>query len=256
MIHELEGKVALITGGGSGIGLAIAEALLNAGAQVAISGRNLEKLQAATALLDAPQRTHAVAGDVTRPADAERMVTTTIEAFGALHILVNNAGIALGGALEDMGSEEIDAVIDIDLKGPMHVTSAALPHLRVHRDSGGAAVVNISSSVTQHPLANYSLYSAAKAGVDMLTRCWAREWAEDRIRVNALCPGVVRTPIFETMMPAAGVERFLRQIAEQTPLGRVGEPADVARLVRLLAGPGGEWITGAIVPVDGGLSLG
>lgn len=256
MTHQLDGQVALITGGGSGIGLGIAQALLEAGAQVVITGRDADKLERAIASLGVRERTHAVTGDVARPDDAARMVDGTITAFGRLDIVVNNAGIALGGPLEEMTAERIDAVIDIDLKGPMHVTRAALPHLRARRDDGGASVVNISSSVTQHPLPNYSLYSAAKAGLDMLTRCWARDWASDRIRVNALCPGVVRTPIFETVMPAAGVDRFLRELAQQTPLGRVGEPADIARLIRFLVGPEGDWVTGAVIPIDGGLSLG
>ncbi len=257
MALELAQKVALVTGGGSGIGEGIARRLARAGAAVAISGRRPEPLEAvASSIAGVGGRALSVAGDVRHPADAKRMVEETVEAFGGLHILVNNAGIARGGPIAAMSDEDIEATIDIDLKGPMHVTRAALPHLRAHREDGGASVVNISSSVTQHPLPNYSLYSAAKAGLDMLTRCWAREWADDRVRVNALCPGVVRTPIFETMMPVEGIDPFLREIAEQTPLGRVGEPADIARLIRMLVGPEGDWITGAVIPIDGGLSLG
>ncbi|RMH20406.1 MAG: SDR family oxidoreductase, partial [Acidobacteria bacterium] len=248
--------VALVTGGGSGIGRAIAGALARRGAAVAVAGRRREVVEeAAAAIEDAGGRALAIAGDVARPADGERMVAETVERFGALHLLVNNAGIARAGPLDEMSPEVVDALIDVDLKGPIHVTRAALPQLRAQRDAGGAAVINVSSSVTLHPVAGRSVYAAAKAGVDMLTRCWALDLAADRIRVNAICPGVVRTPLFATMMPPAVVERFLRQIAGHTPLGRVGEPDDVARLACFLADPENDWLTGAVIPLDGGLSL-
>ncbi len=257
MSNSFQDRIALVTGGSSGIGRGIATALASAGASVAVSGRRREPLQETIEALEAAgARACAVVGDVSDPADAARMVAETVDSLGALHVLVNNAGVARGGPLDGMLDEDIDAVIDIDLKGPIHVTRAALAHLRTHREDGGGAIVNVSSSVTRHPVPNFSVYSAAKAGVDMLTRCWAIDFAADRVRVNAVCPGVVRTPIFGTMMPEGpAVDRFLRQVAEQTPLGRVGSPEDVARLVTVLADPVNDWLTGAVVPIDGGLSL-
>ncbi len=256
MQQTLKDRAALVTGGGSGIGLAIAKALVAAGAKVAISGRRRDPLDQAVADLDKDGgQALAVPGDVADPADARRMVEETVEAFGGLQILVNNAGIARGGPLADMSPETVHAVVDIDLKGPIFVTQAALPHLREHREGDGAAVVNISSSVTFSATPNFSVYSAAKAGVEMLTRCWALDHAKDRIRCNAISPGVVETPIFETMMSAAAASRALGQFASATPLGRVGQPQDIAELALFLADPRSRWMTGAIIPLDGGLSL-
>lgn len=251
-----EGTVALITGGGSGIGKGIAGALAAAGAAVVISGRRLEVVEAAVEeIRDHGDQALAVQSDVAQEDDAERLVEKTVEEFGALHILVNNAGIARGGALGDMSPEDIDAVIDIDLKGPIWMIRAAIPHLAKHRDSGGSSVINISSSVTKNVVPNFSVYSAAKAGIDVLTRCLARDLAPDRIRVNAINPGVVETPIFSTMMPQAGVDRAMRTFTKETPLGRVGQPADIASLALYLASPASEWMTGSVIPLDGGISL-
>jgi NAD(P)-dependent dehydrogenase (short-subunit alcohol dehydrogenase family) len=254
--RSLEGKVALISGGGSGIGQATAEALANAGAAVAITGRRHRPLaETVDALRGAGAQALAITGDVARATEAEHMVRETIATFGALHILVNNAGIATAGPLADMDAATVDALIDIDLKGPIYLTRAALGPLSAHRAQGGASIVNVSSSVTQHPLPGYSVYSAAKAGLDMLTRCWARELAADRIRVNAVCPGVVRTPIHDGRGDPAEVAAFLAAVGDQTPLGRVGEVGEIANLIRFLVTPGSAWMTGAVIPLDGGLSL-
>ena len=254
--QELTGKVALVTGGGSGIGEGIARRLATAGAAVAISGRRLEPLQAVVHDIEqGGGRALALGGDVRRPEDGQRMVAETVQAFGGLHLLVNNAGIARGGPLAAMSDEDIDATIDIDLKGPIHLMRAALPELRKHRQQGGAVVINISSSVSQSVLSNFSVYSAAKAGLDQLTRCWALELAGERIRVNAINPGVVATPIFKTVMSADDAEGFLQASAGNTPLGRVGTPADIAELALFLASERSAWMTGTLLTLDGGISL-
>ncbi len=256
MSLELADKVALVTGGGSGIGEGIARRLARAGAAVAISGRRLEPLEAvAQDIGRVGGRVLAVQGDVRESADGKRMVAETVEAFGGLHILVNNAGVARGGPIASMSDDDIDATIDIDLKGPIHMMRAALPELRRQRENGGSSVINISSSVTRTVLENFSVYSAAKAGLDQLTRCWALEMADERIRVNAICPGVVETPIFETVMGQGEAMKFLRSSATTTPLGRVGTPADIAELALFLAGEKGAWMTGSILTLDGGISL-
>lgn len=256
MSRELENKVALVTGGGSGIGEGIARALAAAGAAVAISGRRKETLEAVVGDLRASgARALAVVGDVQVPADAARMVEATVAEWGALHILVNNAGIARGGPIDQMSEADIDATIDIDLKGPMFMIRAALPHLREHREADGGVVINISSSVTQTVLRNYAVYSAAKAGLDQLTRCLALDLAEDRVRLNAICPGIVDTPIFETVMPEAAARRFIKSAGNSTPLGRPGQPADIAELALYLASPRSGWMTGSILTLDGGISL-
>lgn len=256
MMLELADKVALVTGGGSGIGEGIARRLARAGAAVAISGRRPDTLETvATSIASAGGQALAVPGDVRKPSDLARMVDETVQAFGALHILVNNAGIARGGPLAAMSDDDIEATIDIDLKGPIHALRAALPQLRRHKDAGGASVINISSSVTQAVLKDYSVYSAAKAGLDQLTRCWALDFANERIRVNAICPGIVETPIFETVMSEGDAMKFLRSSASTTPLGRVGTPTDIAELALFLASDKSAWMTGSVITLDGGISL-
>jgi len=254
---RLDGYCALVSGGGTGIGEAIARAIAGAGAAVAISGRRREVIDAAAAAIasDAGGEVFAIAGDVARRVDCERMVAETVARFGRLDILINNAGVSRGGPLEATPEKAVHDVIDVDLKGPIFLTQAALGELAKGGEERRASILNISSSVTFHPVPNFSVYSAAKAGLDMLTRCWAIELAPRRIRVNAICPGIVRTPVFETMMASERIEGHLAHFEAVTPLGRIGTPEDVARLALFLVSPASEWTTGAVIPLDGGLSL-
>lgn len=251
-----DATVALVTGGGSGIGRAIAHTLADAGAKVVLSGRRQDVVATVAKEIEAAGgQALAVAGDVAKPEDCRRMVAATVAAFGSLGLLVNNAGIARAGAIEQCSEEDVHALIDIDLKGPIWMIQAALGELRRQGEAGGSSIINISSSVTCQPVPNFSVYSAAKAGLDMLTRCLARDLASDRIRVNAIRPGVVATPILATMMPEKTVDRALSSFAQQTPLGRVGQPEDVARLALYLASPNAAWMTGSVLTLDGGISL-
>ena len=250
------GRSALLTGGGRRIGRAIASSLAGAGARVAITGRRRDVLEETAAEIeDLGGEVLCVPGDVARPRDTEATIQAVADRFGTLHMLVNNAGVARGGPIEGMSTEDIDLVVDVDLKGPIYMIRSALPWLREHRDDGGGAILNIGSSVTLGAIKNFSVYSAAKAGLDMITRCLALELATDRIRVNALCPGIVRTPIFETMMPSSSIEGFLENFEDAVPLGRVATPEDVASLALGLLHPDGSYVTGAVIPDDGGLSL-
>jgi NAD(P)-dependent dehydrogenase (short-subunit alcohol dehydrogenase family) len=261
MMGQLSNKVALITGGGTGIGRGIAKAFAREGAAIAVTGRRkeplLELVESIKNSRDGSEtKAIAIAGDVSKPADAARMVEETVKAFGGLHLLVNNAGIAKFGKMDLTADEDIDAMVGINLKGPMYLAKAAIPHLKKHKDSGGSAILNISSSVTSLALKNFAVYSATKAGLDHLTRCMALDYGGERIRVNAICPGVVDTPIFDTMMPKAAVKKAMHSFAEAHPLGRVGTPEDIAEMAVFLCGPQANWITGAVVPVDGGIGLG
>lgn len=253
----LQGQVALISGGGTGIGLGIARAFVREGAKVALTGRRLEKLAEAVAELErAGGSARAVAGDVSNPADAARMVAETVQAFGKLTILVNNAGVANFGKLEDTPGDAIERMIDIDLKGPLYLSKAALPELRKQAGAGGASILNISSSVTSLAVRAFAVYSAAKAGLDQLTRCLALDHAAEGIRVNGILPGMVETPIFETAMPKAAVKPMLESGAKMHPLGRIGSVEDIAEMAVFLSSPAAAWITGARVNVDGGIGLG
>ena len=255
-MFSLDGSVALVSGGGTGIGRGIVQAFVEEGARVAIVGRRRDVLEATADEIAADGSILAVGGDVSNKSECEAAVARTVETFGSLSILVNNAGIAVPGALEEIAEEDVHAMVDIDLKGPILLTQAALAELKKSaRESGDASILNISSSVTLHALSNYSVYSATKAALDMLTRCWARELAEHRVRSNAISPGLVDTPVFETMMPKEDIPAFLESFNEQVPLGRVGQPVDIARMAVFLSGPQSSWTTGAVIALDGGLSL-
>ena len=254
----MRGLCALVTGGATGIGRGIARELLRAGCAVAIGGRRVDALERAASELrgESDAKVERAPGDVSTPAGASEVVAGAVRGLGALHLVVNNAGVGHQGPFEGIPAEQIHEVVDVDLKGPIFVLQAALPHLRAHREARTAAVLNVSSSVTQMAIKNYAVYSAAKAGLDMLTRCLALELAADRIRVNAVCPGVVETEIFERMLGPERARQHLDAVRGFVPLGRIGQPADVARIAVALCDPENDWVTGAVVPVDGGLSLG
>jgi NAD(P)-dependent dehydrogenase (short-subunit alcohol dehydrogenase family) len=256
--ERLRGLCALVTGGGTGIGRGIAEELLRAGCAVAIGGRRVEALERAARELRASHGGSVVVapGDVSSAPGAAAVVAAAASGLGALHIVVNNAGVGHQGPFDQISPEQVREVVGVDLEGPIFVVQAALPHLRRHGEARTAAVLNVSSSVTLMAIKNYAVYSAAKAGLDMLTRCLALELAGDRVRVNAVCPGVVETEIFERMLGAARARQHLDTVRGFVPLGRIGKPADVARVAVALCDPENDWVTGAVVPVDGGLSLG
>jgi NAD(P)-dependent dehydrogenase (short-subunit alcohol dehydrogenase family) len=247
---RLDGRVALVTGGGSGIGRAIAVRFAAAGARVAIAGRREDALRATAAAAEGGCL--AVAGDVTREADRERMVATTVERLGGLDVLAHAAGIIASGTIESTTLPDWDRMFDVNLRSVFRLTQIALPHLA--RRPG--AIVNLSSVTGARAFPGILSYCVSKAGVDQLTRCLALELAPRGIRVNAINPGVVVTELHRAGgMDEAQYAAFLERGRQTHPLGRVGRAEEVAELALFLASDASGWITGGTFPIDGGRQL-
>jgi peroxisomal 2,4-dienoyl-CoA reductase len=246
----LKGRAALVTGGGTGICRGIALALASAGCDVAITSRKQEHLEPVVEdLQGAGVRAFALAGDVRDPSAVELVVSKTVEAFDRLDILVNGAAGNFVCLAENLSPNGFGTVVDIDLKGTFNVSRAAFPHLRAR---GGGVVLNISATLQLLGTAGQSHASAAKAGVDALTRALAVEWGPAGIRVNGLAPG----PVDGT----EGVRRLTtpasrRMILDQCPLGRLATIDEVASTAVFLCSDASSFITGVTVVVDGGLWL-
>ncbi len=251
-----QGKVVVITGGGSGIGEAAAARFLESGAHVVINGRREDVLARTAKRLDqAGDRVRAVAGDIARPATAQRLVETAEGEFGGVDILINNAGIFSPKPFLEHSEEDFDAYVAIILKGTFFASQAVVPSMRRR---GGGAIVNVGSMWGNQAVGATpsSAYSSAKAAVHALTKNLALELAPNHIRVNAVAPAVVQTPVYESFLPAAQVEAVLHSFDAFHPLGRIGQPQDVVSALLFLAGEEASWITGAVLPVDGGVMAG
>lgn len=236
------GRVALITGGGTGIGRATARELGSRGWRVAVSGRREAPLHDAVESLGSGGL--ALPGDVCDPDAARAMVESTAGTFGRLDLLVNNA--AVYGAVPALGDDEESwrRQFDVNLHAPWRLCRLAHPHLKA---SGSGVVINVLSTLAHRAMPGVSAYASSKAALEMLGRCLALEWAADQIRVNAVSPGVVDTPIHE---PGAA-----ESMAAAHPLGRVGQPEEVARAIAFLASDESSWTTGANLDVDGGIRI-
>jgi NAD(P)-dependent dehydrogenase (short-subunit alcohol dehydrogenase family) len=249
---RLAGKVALVTGGGSGIGKAVALAFAAEGAKVAVMGRRLEKVQEVAA--EVKKRggdAVAIAGDVAKAADAERAVRETVEKLGGLNVLVNNAGMLSVATVETVPEEEWDRVMTVNVKGPFLMSRAALPEMR---KAGGGAIVNIGSIVGLIAIKNRAAYSTSKGAVTMLTKAMALDHAHENIRVNCICPALVETELVQRLFASADGEAVKRERIAGFPLGRMGQPQDVAGMAVFLASEESSWVTGTAIPLDGGLS--
>jgi NAD(P)-dependent dehydrogenase (short-subunit alcohol dehydrogenase family) len=244
-------RVALVTGGGTGIGRATALALAADGVAVVLAGRRPDPLDAVAAEVEAAGgQAVAVSGDLSVPEGADAAVRAAVDAFGGLHVVVNNAGVIRRNVrLHEVDVERWDEQIALNLRGPFLVLRAALPVLLAAE--GDRAVVNVSSTLAVKALPGVGPYSAAKAGLISLTLSLAVEYGADGIRANAVLPAVVRTPLAHTDRP--DFEAQAAGMAEMYPLGRLGEPEDVAEAIRYLASPAAAWVSGTVMNVDGGL---
>jgi 3-oxoacyl-[acyl-carrier protein] reductase len=244
--RELEGQVAVVTGGSRGIGLAIARTLAEAGARVAVLGRNGERAAAAAAEL--PGEGHVgLACDVGDPQQAAAAVAAVLDGLGPVDILVNNAGITRDNILLRMKDEDFDEVIATNLKGAFNLTRAVTRGMMKRRRG---VILNISSVVGLTGNAGQANYAASKAGMVGLTKSVAQELASRGVRCNALAPGFIRTDMTEAL-----TDSQVDALTERIPLGTLGEPDDVAGVARFLVGPEARYITGQVVAVDGGMVM-
>lgn len=248
---KLNAKVALVTGGTTGIGYATALLFLQNGAKVAITGRTKESGEKAVRELQRQgfKASSFIQGDVSKPADAERMVVETVRRYGKLDVLFNNAGIWISGAAEGTSEADWDKVIDVNLKGCFLCSKYAIPHLKKTK----GVIINTASCDGLVGEPDAVAYCASKGGLVMLTKAMALDCAKYGIRVNCVCPGYVMTGMLEVDLPQGmSIEKYLEIISKEHPLGRVARPEEVAEAVLFLASEGSSFVTGVALPVDGG----
>jgi NAD(P)-dependent dehydrogenase (short-subunit alcohol dehydrogenase family) len=241
-------KTAVITGAGSGIGLAVAQVFAEQGANVVLNGRNEEKLTRAAAQLGQPSRVAIVAGDVTQPATADAIVAASVDRFGRVDVLVNNAGTFYPKPFTQYTLEDLDGFLSY-LRGAYVLSQAAVRQMQ--RQGDGGAIVNIGTILAANGVHGVpsSAPIAAKGGITALTKNLSVELAEENIRINAVAPGIVPTPLYGELS-----EEQLEGLHGMQPLGRYGTPKDIADAVFYLANA--SWVTGVVLPVDGGVNAG
>jgi NAD(P)-dependent dehydrogenase (short-subunit alcohol dehydrogenase family) len=244
---RLKNKVVVITGGNSGIGFGIAEAFNNEGAVGAIVGRNQKTLNSAVARLG--DNFIAINADVTNLADMERAFAATAEKFGKIDVIVANAGGGAVGTVATTGEADFDKAIDLNLKSVYFTVQKALPYMK-----DGGSIILIGSNAAHRAYANFTLYGAAKAAVIYLAKGFSNDLLDRKIRTNVITPGTTDTPAFDKFVPAEQMEAVKKHFADQMPIGRIGQPADIGKTAVFLASDDSAFMLGAELLVDGGMN--
>jgi NAD(P)-dependent dehydrogenase (short-subunit alcohol dehydrogenase family) len=245
---KLQGKIAIVTGGNSGIGLATAKQFVNEGAYVFIPGRRDREL--AAAMKEIGRNVTGVQGDVSQLADLDRLIALIKREKGTLDIVFANAGAAQFAAIDEITEAHYDLIFNVNVKGVLFTVQKALALM----PNGASIILNASIAASTGLIAN-SIYSASKAAVRSFARTWTTDLKDRRIRVNVVSPGPIQTPGFNDLVASAGgLEQGVKRLSNRVPLGRLGTPDEVAKAVVFLASDDSSYITGAELCVDGGMA--
>jgi NAD(P)-dependent dehydrogenase (short-subunit alcohol dehydrogenase family) len=248
MHPSLKDKVAIVTGAGSGIGRACAMALAREGARVVLVGRRKERLE--DVAREIGDHALAISADVSQQKEIDRVIAQAIEKFGAIHVLVNNAGVLHIGNAEQITEEQWDQTFNVNVRGVWLMSRAVLPQMR---SAGGGSIINMASTLGVVGARNRTAYAASKGAVVLLSKSMAIDHGHENIRVNAICPSFVETELTAAVLsnaPDPGAVRRERTAAH--PIGRLGRPEDIAGMAVYLLSNESSWVTGAILAVDGG----
>jgi len=242
---NLEGKVAIVTGASRGIGQVVAEQLADLGAKVVVNYANSTKKaqDVVEGINQKGGKAIAIQADLRKVADVETLFTKTIEAFGKVDILINNAGVSIYKAIHEVTEEDFDNQFDLNVKGTYFACQQAMKHME---EKG--RIINFSTSVVGQMFPTYSVYAGTKGAVEQFTRQLAKEFAKKQITINAVAPGPVNTELFTVGKTEQQIEGLKNSIA----LGRIGEPEDIANVIDFLVSEQSEWITGQTIRVNGG----
>ena len=246
-MSRLKNKVAVITGGNSGIGFGIAQAFKNEGVKGTIVGRNQKTLASAAAQLG--DDFIAMNADVTNLADLERMFAATAKKFGKIDVLVANAGAGTTGTVADTSEADYDKLMDLNLKSVYFTVNKALPFM-----NDGGSIILIGSNAAHRAYPSFGLYGAAKAAVIFLAKAFSNDLLDRKIRANVITPGTTDTPAFDKFVPAEQIEGVKKHFASQMPIGRIGQPSDIGKTAVFLASDDSSFMLGAELLVDGGMT--
>jgi meso-butanediol dehydrogenase/(S,S)-butanediol dehydrogenase/diacetyl reductase len=248
MGSRLKNKIAVVTGAGSGIGRACAVALAREGAQVVLVGRRIERLEETAREIG--DTAFILSADVSRKDEVNRVVEQTVAHFGGLNVLLNNAGVLHVGTAEQITEEQWDETFNVNVRGLWLLSRGVLPAMR---KAGGGSIINMASVLGINGARNRASYAPSKGAVVLLTKCMAIDHGHEHIRVNAICPSFIETDLTAAVISKASDPKAVR--AERVavhPMGRLGQPDDIAGLAVYLASDESSWVTGSVFPVDGG----